>query len=121
MLRRTYREADGERIDGLLRPVFLRNFGQYFLTDLVVYADGAIDAWGLTDLDGLRRHPETGWIATSLEPDARASAHHPADRKLAEPSMWVTADDLLGQVADAIDRLNGRPDSSPCATSTPPA
>ncbi|MFC5821919.1 NADAR family protein [Nonomuraea harbinensis] len=112
MPRRTFREVDGERVEGVSRPVFIRNAGRYFLTDLVIYADGAIDAWGLTDLDGLRRHLETGWVATSLKPGQWASAHQLASWKLAEPSMSVTADDLLGQVADAIEQLNGRPDSS---------
>ncbi|MEV0827327.1 NADAR family protein [Nonomuraea rubra] len=112
MLNRTFREVDGERIDGLSRPVFIRNGDHYFLTELIVYADGAIDAWGLTDLDGLRRHLETGWVATSIPRGAQASAHQLASWKMAKPSMHLTAEDLLGQVADAIEELNGRPGSA---------
>ncbi|GAA4916275.1 hypothetical protein GCM10023334_017390 [Nonomuraea thailandensis] len=38
MLNRTFREVDGERIDGLSRPAFIRDGGHYILTELVVYA-----------------------------------------------------------------------------------
>ncbi|MFB4268771.1 NADAR family protein [Nonomuraea sp. GTA35] len=112
MLNRTFREVDGERIEGLSRPVFICNGGHYFLTELVVYADGAIDVWGLTDLEGLRRHLETGWVATSIPRGAQASADHLASWRMARTTMHMTAEGLLGEVADAIDELNGRPDSS---------
>jgi predicted NAD-dependent protein-ADP-ribosyltransferase YbiA (DUF1768 family) len=111
-LRKTYRLIDGEQIEGTTRPIFIRNGDAYFLTDLRVFADGVIDCWGLVDLDGLREKLRTGWVATSLPPGARASAHHLASWRFSEPQMWVTAEQLLGEVADDIDTLNGRPDST---------
>ena len=109
---RTFRLVDGEQIEGTTRPVFIRNGGTYFLTELRVFADGVIDCWDFVDLNGLREKLRAGWVATSLEPGARASAHHLASWRFSEPQMWVTAEQLLAEVADDIDTLNGRPDST---------
>src|SRR5262245_21231187 len=94
---RTYRVVDGERIEGTWRHVFIRN-GDYFLTDLLVYADGAIWCWEWVDLDGLREKLRDGWVATTLEAEARASAHDLASWRLGDPASWITADELLGEV-----------------------
>jgi predicted NAD-dependent protein-ADP-ribosyltransferase YbiA (DUF1768 family) len=110
--RRTYRVVDGEQIEGTWRPIFIRNGPTYFLTDLLVFADGAINCWDWVDLDGLREKLERGWVATHLEPGSQASAHHLASWRFDEPQMWLTAEELLGEVADEIDQLNGRPDST---------
>jgi predicted NAD-dependent protein-ADP-ribosyltransferase YbiA (DUF1768 family) len=110
--KRTYRVVDGEQIEGTWRPIFIRNGPTYFLTDLLVFADGAINCWDWVDLDGLRGKLASGWVATQLEPGARASAHHLASWRFDEPSMWVTADELLAEVADEIDQLNDRPDAT---------
>jgi predicted NAD-dependent protein-ADP-ribosyltransferase YbiA (DUF1768 family) len=110
--RRTYRIVDGEQIEGTWRPIFIRNGPTYFLTDLLVFADGAINCWEWVDLDGLRRKLESGWVATQLEPAAEASAHQLASWRFSEPEMWVSAEELLGEVADEIDQLSGRPDST---------
>ncbi|WP_213001537.1 NADAR family protein [Winogradskya consettensis] len=110
--KRTYRVVDGERIEGTWRHVFIRNGGTYFLSDLLVFADGAISCWEWVDLDGLREKLASGWVATSLEAGAEASAHHLAGWRFEEPQMYVDAEELLGEVADEIDELNGRPDST---------
>ncbi|WP_459799127.1 DUF7638 domain-containing protein [Herbidospora sp. RD11066] len=88
----------GDRIDGLLRPVFLWRGDGYRLDHLAIYADGAIDAAGPTDLDGLRRRLDSGQVATSLRQGAWASIHNFAAWRLDEPAMAITAEDLLGQV-----------------------
>jgi hypothetical protein len=54
----------------------------------------------------------TGWVATSFEPGARASVHHLGSWRFADPEPGVEPEWLLGEVADAIDTLNGRPDST---------
>ena len=110
--RRTYREVDGERIEGTARPIFIRNGSTYFLTELLVFADGAIWCWEWVDLDGLRDKLRDGWVATTLVPGAEASAHELASWRFADPQMWIGAEELLGEVADAIERLNGRPDAT---------
>ncbi|MEY9858159.1 putative NAD-dependent protein-ADP-ribosyltransferase YbiA (DUF1768 family) [Catenulispora sp. GAS73] len=109
---RTWRDVDGERIAGTWRPAFIRNAGSYHLTDLIIYADGMVDCWGLESLDGFAAKLRSGWVATELTEGARASAHHLASWKFAEPQTWLTPEMLLGEVRDTIDDLNQRPNSS---------
>jgi len=106
------RDVEGERVDGVTRPVFIRNGGNYYLTDLEIYADGSIFCWEWVDLAGLKAKLASGWVATSLEAGARASAHHLASWRFDEPQSWMKPQWLLGEVADEIDKLNGRPDST---------
>jgi ribA/ribD-fused uncharacterized protein len=109
---RISREADGERIEGVTRPVFIRNGRNYYLTDLEIYADGSIFCWEWVDLAGLKAKLASGWVATSFEAGAQASAHHLASWRFDEPQSWMEPQWLLGEVADEIDKLNGRPDST---------
>jgi hypothetical protein len=111
--RRTFRDTDGARVAGVWRPVFTRFGDAYVLSDLIIYADGAIDCGtvGLTDLDGLREELRCGRVATELEDGALVHAHLVGTWRFAEPSAEVDADMLIGEVIDEIDRLNDRPDS----------
>lgn len=109
---RTWRNVDGERIEGTWRHAFIRNGRDYHLTDLFIYADGMVDCWGLVTLDEFEGKLASGWVATTLDEGARASAHHLASWKLAEPQMGMTPQQLLGEVRDTIDHLNRRPDST---------
>ena len=53
----------------------------------------------------------TGWVATQIKEGASGNAHHLATWKFAEP--WtIGAELLVGEVADEIEQLNGRPTSS---------
>lgn len=103
---------DGERIEGTWRHAFVRNGRTYFLTDLLIYADGMVDCWGLETLEGFAGKLASGWIATELPEGARVSAHHLASWTFAEPKTWLTPEMLLGEVRDDIDGLNGRPNST---------
>ncbi|MEU0372304.1 NADAR family protein [Streptomyces sp. NPDC006283] len=108
----THRTADGVRIPGTWRPAFIRNGGQYFLTDLFVFADGIVDCWGFVTLDEFEEKLRRGWVATSLPEGARASAHGLAAWKFTEPHTWLTPELLLAEVRDTVEQLNGRPDST---------
>ena len=109
---RTSRDVDGEDVVGSWRHVFINNGGSYFLTDLTVYADGLVDCWGLITLDEFRDKLRTGWVATSFKEGARASAHEVASWTFTNVQSWVSADELFSEVADQIQSLNDRPDSS---------
>jgi predicted NAD-dependent protein-ADP-ribosyltransferase YbiA (DUF1768 family) len=109
--KRTYRVVDGERIEGTWRHVFINNGGTYFLADLLIYADGTVDAWEPLDFDGFCAKVRSGWVATSITPDARASAYNLAGWTMAEPWGTVTAEELIGEVRDEIARLRGEPTS----------
>ncbi|GIE31185.1 hypothetical protein Ait01nite_042300 [Actinoplanes italicus] len=109
--RRTYRVVDGERIEGTWRPVFIRN-GAYHLTELYIFADGMINCWEWVDLGGLRRKLADGWVALDLEEGAEASAHDIGTWRFADPWSGSDAESFLAEVADEIDVLNNRPDST---------
>ncbi|MEU9607685.1 NADAR family protein [Streptomyces sp. NPDC048057] len=109
--RTIHRTADGRRIPGTWRPVFIRN-GDYYLTDLFIYADGLVDCWDLVTLAEFERKLASGWVATTLEEGGRASGHELASWKFTEPRTWITPELLLAEIRDTIDRLNDRPDST---------
>ncbi|MGW4378763.1 NADAR family protein [Kitasatospora sp. NPDC004531] len=108
----THRVADGVRIPGTWRHAFICNGGQYFLTDLFIYADGLIDCWGLVTVEEFEEKLRSGWVATGFPEGAEASAHELADWRFGEPESWITPELLVAEVLDAIDQLNGRPDST---------
>jgi hypothetical protein len=87
---RKWRNVDGERIEGTWRHAFIRNGRDYYLTDLFIYADGMVDYWGLVTLEEFEGKLASGWVATTLDEGARASAHNLAAWKLAEPQMSMT-------------------------------
>jgi len=107
---RTYRIVDGARIEGTWRPAFIRN-GDYYLTDLLIYADGKVDCWGLVGFEEFCAKVRDGWVATTIAPGARASAHMLASWHMADPVSWVTAEQLIAEVRDEIERLRGEPTS----------
>ncbi|MFF4542576.1 NADAR family protein [Streptomyces aureus] len=108
----THRTADGVRIPGTWRHVFIRNGEHYFLTDLFIYADGLIDCWGLVTIEEFEEKLRTGWVATSLPEGGEASADELAEWKFSEPQSGRTPELMLAEVRDTIDQLNGRPDST---------
>ncbi|BBA96583.1 hypothetical protein RVR_1941 [Actinacidiphila reveromycinica] len=110
--RTTHRTADGVRIPGTWRHAFIRNGGGYYLTDLFIYADGLVDCWGLVTVEEFAEKLSSGWVATELPEGAEASAHMLASWKFADPLTWLTAEELLAEVRDTIEELNGRPDST---------
>ncbi|MGW3772958.1 NADAR family protein [Actinomadura verrucosospora] len=108
---RIHRTEDGRRIEGVARPVFIHN-GSYHLTNLLVFADGAINCWEWVDLEGLRGKLECGWVVTEVPEGGEISAFELGRWKAAEPMFGLTSEMLLGEVADDIERLNDRPDST---------
>ncbi|WP_242907850.1 NADAR family protein [Actinomadura terrae] len=108
---RIYRVADGRRIEGVTRPVFIHNVS-YHLTSLQIYADGAIHCWEWVDMDGLRRKLDSGWVVLEVPEGAEVSAFELGRWKAADANFWLTSEMLLGEVADDIERLNDRPDSA---------
>jgi predicted NAD-dependent protein-ADP-ribosyltransferase YbiA (DUF1768 family) len=108
--RPTYRIVDGARIEGTWRPAFIRN-GDYYLTDLLIYADGKVDCWGLVDIEEFCARVRDGWVATTFPSAARASAHMVASWRMVDPVSSVTGDQLIAEVRDEIERLRGEPAS----------
>ena len=107
---RTFRLVDGERIAGSWRYVFIKN-GPYHLSQLRVYADGMVGSgwWGLINVATFREYVRAGFVATVYEEGAIGSVSGLASWRFAEPTSQVTAQGLIDEVADEVERLAGRP------------
>ncbi|WP_282701540.1 NADAR domain-containing protein [Streptomyces sp. CC219B] len=101
----------GERIDGVWCHVWRRHSysEEYFVQDLVVFADGAVHCGDRTDLAGLAKLIDSGRIAVR-DPDASDCPDDESkwDSRSPEP---CTPESFLGEVADKIEELSGRPTS----------
>lgn len=103
--------VDGERVPGTWRHAFIRDGGHH-LTNLVIYADGLIDCWGLVTLEEFAGKLRSGWVATELPEGGEASAFGIGSWKFADVHSYTTQANLLGEVRDEIESLNGRPTST---------
>ncbi|MBT2455224.1 hypothetical protein [Streptomyces sp. ISL-86] len=114
--RPTYKTVDGERIDGVWCHIWRRRAfdGEYSLEDLFVYADGAIQCGFPSvdplDLAGLEKLLASGEVAVT-EPGAPAWDFKPS-KWLSRNGWPLTPDGFLLEVADQIEKLNGRPTSN---------
>jgi hypothetical protein len=112
--RRAYRDADGQRVEGTWRHIFVRNADVYYLADLVVYADGAIDTGtgGLTDHRGLAQLLRSGRVATILTDGAWTSAAGPI-RVSPTPTGPCPPTTPAGTIASRRHPTRTTPPSSP--------
>ncbi|MFD4671364.1 NADAR family protein [Lentzea sp. NPDC058450] len=107
---RTWRDVDGERIEGTWQHVFCREGDTHVLRDLFVYADGMVGCWSLVPFDEFAE--DIASYTPELPDGGTASAHDLGWWTFAEPHTWLTAERLLADVRDEIDRLSRRPDST---------
>jgi predicted NAD-dependent protein-ADP-ribosyltransferase YbiA (DUF1768 family) len=110
--RRTYRDVGGVRVEGTWRPVFTRNGNSYALADLIIYADGVVDfGTGMTTVDGLREAVADRRVLSDPPPAALLYVLELGHWQIGLAESTLDMSQLLGEVADELDRLNGRPDS----------
>ncbi|WP_394617833.1 NADAR family protein [Lentzea sp. JNUCC 0626] len=109
---RTWRDVDGERIEGTWQHVFCREGDLHVLRDLFIYADGMVGFWRLVPFDEFAR--DIASHAPDLPDGGTAWVHDLASWTFAEPSTWQTAERLLADVRDEIDRLNHRDSTTRC-------
>ncbi|MEU8818423.1 hypothetical protein [Actinoplanes sp. NPDC048796] len=100
-------------IEGRQRLVFVNRGDHYALSTLGVFADGVV-LWrfGSTDLDGLRAAFDDGTL--TLTPPEGASLIIAGTARGTVPALesWLTPEMVIGELADELDDLNDRPDSS---------
>ena len=106
-MNRTWRDADGERIEGSWRQVFTRSGDQYTLTDLVVYADAMVQCKRLMTITELCWSLASGRIVTEVPEGALVVAHDLSSWRVAEPHCTISPEELLGEINDKIAVLNG--------------
>ncbi|HEY9327529.1 MAG TPA: NADAR family protein [Streptomyces sp.] len=110
----TYRMVDGERIDGVWCHIWRRGQlgGDYYLDDLVVFADGAITCGERTDLTGLARRLGSGrWAVTNPETPLLPDAPSKWESRYGEP---LTPQGFLLEIVDRVEALNQRPTAAQC-------
>jgi hypothetical protein len=109
---RTYRTTDdGERVDGVFAMAFIHN-GNYHLTHISIYRDGMINCWELVTFEEFKEKVRSGWVVTQPPPDARISVSFLASFTATDASYWIKPEEFIREIADEIDRLNGRSTSS---------
>ena len=98
-----------ERVEGSWRPVFIHNV-TYYVTDLLVYADGMVDCWGLITQEQFRGKVESGWVTTTVPPGEPVSVHALAAWTMPEATSLVTSDELVAEVdTSRAEPLTGVP------------
>lgn len=109
---RTYRVVDGGRVDGEILWVFGRVAGDCQLTTLSVYADGLIDSgttplpWSFEDVvDAVER----GELITEPPDDGYIEVFGVGAWTMTDARSHRTAAQLVAEVEESLDRLNGRP------------
>ena len=106
---RTYRTTpDGERIDGVFAMAFIHN-GPYHLTDISIYRDGMVDCWGLVTFEEFKEKVRSGWVVTQPPPNAEIHVAFLASFTATNASYWIEPEELIREVADEVEGLNGRP------------
>ena len=108
---RTYRIEADERIDGIFFLAFIHN-GPYQLSPISVYKDGMINCWGLVDFEGFKEKVRSGWLVTQPPEGAQLSIAFLADFHAVNAHYWIDPEELIKEVADEIEELNGRPSTS---------
>ncbi|GLW28375.1 NADAR family protein [Actinoplanes regularis] len=108
----TWRTVDDDVVRGQQRLIFVRERDHHVLTTLRVYADGVVIwRWTSSDFDGLRAAFDDGTLTLTPPEDARivvsGTAAGPASLE-----SWLTPEQVIADLADEVDRLNDRPDSS---------
>src|SRR5262245_629496 len=95
-LRKTY---------GRALPAFIHN-GDYHLTTLDVYADGAVSCWGFVDLPLFERKVASGWVATRPPVGATVSVFNLGGARVAEARWTTSRRDVVRQVREVVRELN---------------
>lgn len=107
---RTYRIENEVRIDGVFFLAFIHN-QDYFLTPISIYKDGMIDCWELVDFEEFKRKVRSGWVVTQPPEGAKIGVAFLASFNAVTASYWIKPEELIKEVEDEIERLNGRPTS----------
>jgi hypothetical protein len=100
---------DGQKeVIGTYLYAFIHN-GDYFLSEIKIYADDKVDCWELLDFEIFKQKVRSGWVVTQLPENARVSISGVASFIACEVRSFVDPEEFIKEVADEIEELNGRP------------
>ncbi len=86
-------------------PGFIRN-GNYYFTELDVYADGVVECWGAVDLRFLSKKFAENWISPGVPNGATVSVHDVIQAKVVS-GKWSQNPQLLHErLLDGVRNLN---------------
>ena len=108
---RILRKQDGQEISGTYLHAFIHN-GDYFLTEIKIYADGKIDCWGLVDFAEFKEKVRTGWVVTQIPEGSKIKVSNLAILTATGVNAFVDEDEFVKEVSDEIRDLKGEPTSS---------
>jgi hypothetical protein len=94
------------KIEGKMIPAFICNGGSYFYTNLEVYSDGIIDAWGAVDLDFFKRKLASNWVSTSVPNGKEISIHHLGSLKIKNGNWQFDKKSFYDYVLNLIKEMN---------------
>jgi hypothetical protein len=100
---------EGQEVRGTFLSAFIKNGDTYYLSDIQIFADGAIYCWEWVDFEGFKKKVASGWVRTTLPEDAPVSIYPLAQFQARDVASFVREQEFVKAVADEIERLNGRP------------
>jgi uncharacterized protein (TIGR02996 family) len=93
------------KIYGKAIPAFIHN-GDFFLSAINVYADGAIECWGFVDLPLFRRKLAEGWVVPGAEVGGKIVMHNSGSARVTAAQWDLTPGDLGQKVEHTLRELN---------------
>jgi tetratricopeptide (TPR) repeat protein len=106
-----FRDDNGKQIPGFAIQAFIHN-RTYFLSEIKVFQDGMVDCWDLVTFERFKFKVESGWVVTAIPEGAEVGISGLCNFKATDVHCFVAEAELIKEVADAIEKLNGRPDSA---------
>lgn len=107
---RISRKDSGREIPGTYLRAFIHN-GDYFLTDIQIYADQKIECWGLVDFATFQQKVRSGWVVTQIPDQARVNISGMTSFTASDVNAYTEPEEFIKEVADEIRSLNGEPTS----------
>jgi hypothetical protein len=104
---RITRKEGEKEIVGTYLHAFIHN-GDYFLSEIKVYADAKIDCWELVDFEKFKEKVRSGWVVTQLPNNARVSISGVASFVARDVNAFIKPEEFIKEVAEEIEELNGR-------------
>ena len=92
-------------VSGVAVPAFIRN-GDYYFTEVDVFADGLFECWGGVDLDFLARKFDEGWISPGVPAGSRMSIHDLMSAKVVSCEWRQNAASFHERLRDYLKALN---------------
>lgn len=100
-------------VPGTYLQAFIQNGDHFFVTEIKIYKDGKIDCWGVVSFDEFKQKIREGWVRTNVPNGARISTMlSTLSFTASEVRGGIEEAEFVKQVADEIEKLNGRPASA---------